>query len=139
MKDLHNQLVVKRALSAVSVGDNTAAVAQIIDRQGYEALTFAIDIGAVADPDATFAITIDHGDAANLSDAAAVTAADLIGTLALAGFQFDSDDTTRKISYVGTKRYVRMTITPTSNATAALLSVVAVLGLPRAAPKTSQT
>ena len=35
MKDLCNQLQVKRVLSPVSVADNTAQVGQIIDRLGY--------------------------------------------------------------------------------------------------------
>ena len=33
----------------------------------------------------------------------------------LAGFQFDDDNELRKIGYVGIKRYVRATITPSGN------------------------
>jgi hypothetical protein len=138
MKDLHNNVKALRAISPVSVADNTAQVSQIIDRQGFKSLEFLILIGAVADVDATFAVTIDHGDASNLSDAAAVPAAQLLGTLALAGFQFDSDDQTRKIGYVGIKRFVRLTITPSANASAALLAAVAVLGHPNMAPQSAQ-
>jgi hypothetical protein len=127
MKDLLNAVAVKRAISPVSVADNTAQVSQIIDRQGFDGLTFMIALGAIADADATFAVTMDEGNAANLSDANAVAAADLIGTYALAGFQFDSDDSTRKIGYKGSKRYVRLTITPSNNSAAALMSAVAVL------------
>ena len=127
-KDLMNMVDVKRAISPVSVADNTAQVSQIIDRQGFDSLTFLIALGSIADVDATFAVTMDEGAAANLSDASAVAAADLIGTYALAGFQFDSDDKCRKIGYKGNKRYVRLTITPSANASAALMSAVAVLG-----------
>lgn len=127
-KDLMNMVDVKRAISPVSVADNTAQVSQIIDRQGFDSLTFLIALGSIADVDATFAVTMDEGAAANLSDASAVAAADLIGTYALAGFQFDSDDKCRKIGYKGSKRYVRLTITPSNNASAALMSAVAVLG-----------
>jgi len=73
---------------------------------------------------------MDHGDASNLSDAAAVPAASLVGTLALAGFTFADDGETRKVGYVGEKRYVRLTITPSANAGAAPMSVVALLGNP---------
>lgn len=128
MKDLMNLIDVKRAIAPVSVADNTAQVSQIIDRKGFDSLTFLIATGAIADADATFTVTMDDGDQANLSDAAAVAGADLIGTTALAGFQFDDDNECRKIGYKGAKRYVRLTITPVNNASAALLSAVAVLG-----------
>jgi hypothetical protein len=123
-----------RAISPVSVADNTALVSEIIDTRGYGACTFVILTGSLADVDATFAVTVDHGDAANLSDAAAVPAAQLVGTAALANFQFDDDNETRKIGYVGSRRYVRLTVTPSGNSGAALVAAVAVLGHPDLAP-----
>lgn len=141
MKDLANSIAVRRALSPVSVADNTAQVSQIIDMQGWKSLLFAIAVGSVADADMTTTVLIEHGDVANLSDAAAVDDAFLTGTEAGAAFIFSSDDTVRKIGYVGFKRYVRMTITPTANASAALLSAIAVLGNPNILPEdtTDQT
>lgn len=123
-----------RAISPVSVADNTAQVSQIIDTRGYGGCTFVILTGSIADADATFTVTLEHGDAVNLSDAATVPATMLTGTMALAGFAFSDDDETRKIGYVGNRRYVRMTITPTGNASAALLAAVAILGRPDLAP-----
>lgn len=134
MRDLHSNINVSRVLSPVSVSDNTAQVGQIIDRQGYDSLTYVIATGSIADADATFAVLLEEGDVSNLSDAAAVADADLIGTETLAGFQFDDDNETRKLGYKGSKRYTRLTITPTGNASAALLSAVAVLGHPAIAP-----
>lgn len=125
--DLYNNVEARRALSPVSVSDNTAQVSQIIDMQGRNSLLWVLVLGSLADADATFAVTMDHGDAANLSDAASVSSADMLGTLAGASFTFSADDTVKKIGYIGTKRYVRLTITPSSNASAALLSVVAIL------------
>ena len=72
MKDLHNSIDVKRCISPVSVSDNTAQVGQIIDRKGYDSVTFLIATGSIADADATFTVLLEEGDAANLSDAAAV-------------------------------------------------------------------
>jgi hypothetical protein len=132
--DLHNNINPIRAISPVSVADNTAQVSQIIDRRGYGALEFIIATGSIGDADATFTILVEDGSEANLSDAAAVADEQLLGTEVLAGFQFDSDDKTRKIGYIGNKRYVRLTITPAGNASAALLSAVAVLGCPELAP-----
>lgn len=126
--DLHNKLEFRRAISPVSVADNTAAVSQIIDRQGFSALEFAIAIGSVADADATFAVLVEHDDDSGLATAAAVPDAELLGTEAAAAFKFDDDDETRKIGYVGNKRYVRLTVTPSGNASAALITAIAVLG-----------
>ena len=134
MRDLFNYVTVRRAISPVSVSDDTAQVSQIIDLQGYESLTFAIATGNLADADATFAVLVEHGDVANLSDAAAVPDNQLLGTEALAGFTFSDDDETRRIGYVGDKRYVRLTVTPANNASAALLAAVALLAHPHSAP-----
>jgi hypothetical protein len=135
MRDMLNNVTPRRAISpAAAVTDNTAFVSQIIDTQGFDSLTFLILTGALADVDATFAVTMDHGDVANLSDAAAVPADQLVGTLALAGFTFAADDATRKIGYRGSRRYVRMTITPSANTGNAFVAAVALLGHPLQAP-----
>lgn len=134
MKDLVNNIHPLRAISPVSVADNTAQVSQIIDRQGFDSVTFVILTGSIADADTTFTVLVEDGDASNLSDAAAVADADLLGLETTAGFQFDDDNETRKIGYVGMKRYVRLTITPANNASAALLAAVAILGHPAKAP-----
>lgn len=134
MKDLMNNVHVARVLSPVSVADTTAQVGQIIDKKGFESLTYLIATGSIADADATFTVLLEEGDAADLSDAAAVADADLLGTEALAAFQFDDDNEVRKLGYIGSKRYTRLTITPVGNASAALLSAVAVLGHPQIAP-----
>jgi hypothetical protein len=134
MRDMMNNIDVKRALSPVSVSDNTAQVSQIIDTRGYDSLTFVIATGSLADADVTFTVLVEHDDAAGFGTAVAVPDDDLVGTEALAGFQFDDDNECRKIGYRGAKRYVRMTITPANNASAALLSAVAILGYPANAP-----
>ena len=134
MQDLMNNLHVKRVLSPVSVADTTAQVGQIIDRQGYDSLTYVIATGSIADADATFTVLLEEGDDASLTDAAAVADADLLGTEVLAAFQFDDDNEVRKLGYKGVKRYTRLTITPVANASAAVLSAVAILGHPASAP-----
>jgi hypothetical protein len=103
-------------------------VSQIIDMQGFQSLLFVIALGSIADSDATFAVLVEHGDESDLSDAASVPDIELLGTEAAAGFQFDDDDGVKKIGYRGYKRYVRLTITPSGNTSAALMSAVALLG-----------
>jgi hypothetical protein len=135
--DLYNAITVMRAISPVSVSDNTAQVSQILDRRGFGGAMLSISLGSIADADATFTVLLEHGDASNLSDAAAVPDEDLIGTEALAGFQFDDDNETRKLGYRGVKRYLRATITPANNTSAVLMSAQWLLGAPQQGPVTS--
>ena len=128
MKDNFNEINVKRVLSPASVADNTAQVGEIVDSKGFNSLTYLIATGSLADADATFTVLLEDGDAANLSDAAAVADAYLLGTEALASFIFSDDNKCFKLGYIGNKRYTRLTITPGANASAALLSAIAVLG-----------
>ncbi len=134
-RDLFNHIHPLRAISPVaSAADNTPIVSEIIDTKGFDSLTFVIATGALPDADATFTVLVEDGNAANLSDAAAVAAENLLGTAALAGFSFADDNETRKIGYVGAKRYARLTITPGANTSASLVSAVAVLGHPHLGP-----
>ncbi len=134
MRDSISRSIIKRVISAVSVADNTAQVGQIIDHQGHDSAEYDINIGSVADADATFTVLLEEGDAANLADAAAVADADMVsqtaGTApeAAASFQFDSDNQVRRLAYIGSKRYTRMTITPANNTAAALFGVTCRLG-----------
>lgn len=134
MEDLFNNINMKRVIAPISVADNTALVGQIIDVQGYESVTYAIATGSLADADATFTVLLEEGDASNLSDAAAVDDAQLLGTEALASFAFSDDNKVFKLGYKGFKRYTRLTITPAANASAALVSALCILGCPNVAP-----
>jgi len=134
MKDLFSAIHPLRVISPVSVADNTAQVGQIIDKKGFESLTYVIATGSIADADATFVVLLEESDDSGMSGAAAVADADLLGTEVLAAFQFDDDNETRKLGYIGSKRYTRLTITPVNNASAAVLSAVAVLGHPMIKP-----
>jgi hypothetical protein len=140
MRDFANSIEVRRAISpAAAITDNTAAVSQIIDLAGYQQMLFAINLGALADADATFTALVEHGDQANLSDAAAVPDANLTGTEGSAGFTFADDNKVRKIGYVGSKRYVRLTVTPANNSGNDFISAVAVLSGGRYGPTAAQS
>lgn len=139
MQDLLDKIHPVRALSpAATAADNTVQVTQIINRQGFESLTFLIATGSIPDADATYSVALFEDDAANMATEAAVAAGDIVGTLALAGFTFADDDKVFKVGYRGTKQYVRAKITPVNNTGASLLCVIAVLGhanqLPTANP-----
>jgi hypothetical protein len=115
MKDLHNNIDVRRGLSPkAAVTDNTAYVSEVLDRQGFEAVEFLILLGANTDANATFTTLFE--DSADNVTYAAVADADLLGTEVLASFTAaDDDNKVKKIGYTGGKRYCRVTITPAAN------------------------
>ena len=133
MFDLMSQKAPKVSIAPVSVSDNTAQVGAVIDGYGYDSLTYVIAAGSLADADATFAVLLEESDQ-SASGFAAVADADLIGTEALAAFQFDDDNKCRMLGYKGSKRYTRLTFTPSSNASAAMISAIALREAPWYAP-----
>jgi hypothetical protein len=134
MRDLMNNVDVKRVISPVSVADTTPAVGQIIDNKGFDSLTYLILTGSLGDAAATFTVLLEHSDASNMAAAEAVPDDQLLGTEAVASFDQDADNKCRKLGYAGSKRYTRLTITPADNATASLIAACAVLGNPMSAP-----
>jgi hypothetical protein len=133
-RDLHDDITQRIAISPQSIANNTPLVSGIIDRQAFEGLEFIILTGSIASGTATFAVTVAHGEAANLSDAAAVDPTMLLGTLANASFTFANPNSAFRIGVISGKRYCQLTITPASNAAAALIGAVAVLFSPAKAP-----
>lgn len=144
MHELHNNLYSTLGLAPQVAGDNTALSTAIIDLKGYRSVEFYILTGNLADPDATFAVTMTAGDAVDdvanptsITDSAAADADCLIGTLAGASFTFAADGAVRRIGYSpgrgAGRRYVRLTITPSGNSGNAPLAVLA-LRLPHGRP-----
>lgn len=113
--DLHNMVEFAVTEPIATITDNEPFVSTIIDMQGKTSLEFVLFVGALADADTTATVLVEHGEEDNLSDNAAVPDDELLGTEAGAAFQFDDDNTVTKIGYRGTKRYVRMTVTPAGN------------------------
>ena len=137
MRDLHNNTKFSRGMSPVIAGtDNTAYVSQIVDTANFDANEFGILIGVNTDADVTFTVLVEDGDSATLTDAAAVADAFLLGTEIAASFDFSHDNQTRKIGYIGPKRYARVTITPANNAAGNIyIAGCWVQAYPRVAPQ----
>ncbi|MFG1201744.1 hypothetical protein V5F29_05050 [Xanthobacter aminoxidans] len=133
MRDLASNIAIRAVIAPAVVADNTAAVGGVIDRRGFDSLTYVIASGILADADATFAVLLEESDASG-SGFTAVADAELIGTEALASFTYADDGAVRKLGYIGHKRYTRLTITPTGNSGSAPLAAVAVLGHASARP-----
>jgi hypothetical protein len=136
MRDLTSHLQFKPAIApAAARTDNTAIVSTILDTYGYGAAMLALVTGTETDTNATFAVLLEESNDSGMSGAAAVADADMIGTEALAGFQFDDDVECRKLGYIGNKRYIRATVTPSGNDSGNIfLSGMWVLGKPNSAP-----
>lgn len=116
MKDITNDIGISQGLSPVAAGtDNTAYVSEILDMQGKSGAAFITLIGTNTDTNATFTALLEEGDESDLSDNSAVADADMNMTEAGASFTFANDDEVRKIGYRGSKRYIRVTITPAGN------------------------
>lgn len=140
MRDLASYITPTRGISpGVKTTDNTPYVSEIADTYDHDSLTFLGLIGANTDADATFTILVEEGDDPALNDNAAVADADLIGTENGASFLFSDDNKVNKIGYKGTKRYVRVTMTPANNGAGDIYFCgVWIKGHPRTLPKTSQ-
>jgi hypothetical protein len=131
MRDRLNMMNLFPVLNPGVVGpvNNTPVVGAIIDKLGYDSLTYVIQTGAMVTGGATYKITMEEGNAANLSDTSAVGVNDIIGDLT-PNFAGAAANSVFKIAYVGAKRYTRITITPTGNAAATNFSAVAVMENP---------
>lgn len=127
MRDLFNNSKVVNAADAETLAGNTALTSHIIDRAGFEGLLFVINIGVKTD--GVLTVLVEHDDAAGFGTAVAVPDSDLLGTEAAAGVADAAAGSqgVRKIGYQGDKRYVKCTVTASSNAGSCPASVVAIL------------
>lgn len=135
MRDLHNNIDVRVACDPYDHATGDAAITfETVDRQGFESLELILQVGSIADSDATFALVIQESDDSGMSGATAVEDVDLLGTEALATPLFSDDKKVFKIGYTGNKRYINGTLTPTNNTGAMLVSAAWVLGHPENVP-----
>ncbi|RZS80649.1 hypothetical protein [Pigmentiphaga kullae] len=118
MRDITSNILVVAAL-APAVYAATKSDSGVIDLQGAGSVALAVNTGAIAGA-GDFVISLQHGDAANLSDAETVAADDLIGTLpaTLAAASV------YQVGYRGAKRYVRAVITQNGGTSIAAGAVI---------------
>jgi hypothetical protein len=135
MKDQMNDLHFLPVITPASpVTTNTTITSLTVDRLGFDALTFALVSGEIASSGALISVVAYHGDQSNMSDETAVDLVDILGQ-STSGFSGSAaQNKTRKMGYIGNKRYVRLKLTTTSNSGNIFLSAVAVLGKPSQAP-----
>ena len=142
IRDLHNNIrtmtvLAPRALATIA-GSKTA---KIIDRQGYGGVEFIISYGANSASTAALTVIVKDGDVTGTLTS--VADAYLLGTEALAGVGLvprtsgTGKNVTKRVGYVGTKRYVTAYIGTVSAAvvTAAnIFGIAAILHNPQVTP-----
>ncbi len=138
MKDLRSYFKDSQsaALAYTTVtGTATGAGTNVIDRQGYESVTFFIHNHAC---NGTGVVSFSMQSGSASGSLSAVATSNIVG--ATSGF-FTSGTTgvVKSIGYIGGDRYVRLDYSATGTATGATLSAVAVLGSPLEAPTVSAT
>lgn len=129
------QVVVSAVGAAIGAsGAGTKVVGKPVDTMGFGTATCVVATDTLADTDVVLTPEIEESDDLVDGNFSAVSDDDLAG---LEGSLEAVDDlTTRKIGYTGTKRYIRVNVTPDntddSNKSTFMSSVI--LGTPRKAP-----
>lgn len=138
MRDLHNNIDAERVLHPQAKTTIAVTQGKVIDLRGYEGCEFIISYGSITATDATLTPVVKDGDATG--SLASVADAYLLGTEAGAGIAAGTPRTsnsnknvTKRIGYIGTKRYVSLGISSTVTA-ATIVSVEAIRFKPSRAP-----
>lgn len=123
MRDLHNSITVKRAISPVALGTTgTGKTSVIIDKNGYDSLEFVLGVGTITATNATVTPIVKEC-ATTGGSFTSVADADLLGTEALAAVGVAatrtsgvSKNVSKKVGYRGSKRYVELQLVNTVSA-----------------------
>lgn len=134
--DMYNNVKAAKVIAPVSPSATGAVSGSVVDRAGFNSVTFFIANGAVTSTGLVVTPTVKSGSATG--SLSAVADADLIGTEAGAVISGGtSDGEIAKIGYIGADRYVTVDLNVAGTATG-VHSVIAVLGDPIFAPQDDQ-
>jgi hypothetical protein len=140
MRDLHNNINIIRAVSPVAIGTTgTGKTSPAIDLSGYNAAEIEISYGTITATDAVFTALLTECATAT-GTFTSVADADLLGTEALAGLGAATPrasgttmNVTKRLGYIGTKRYLKVKLSSTVTA-GTPIGVNVIRGHPRHAP-----
>jgi len=136
--DLHNQFGLKTAVVNAAIGANATKTGLVIDRQGYGGVEFITTYGAVTTTGTICTLVIKEGDATGSLTSVADT--ELLGTEALASLAAGArvagtgKEVSKKIGYIGNKRYVQASVVQTGTTSVGTVGVVAVMVNPSIIP-----
>lgn len=141
IRDLHNNMRTKTAIKPVALTTVAGVAGKIIDRQGYGGVEFVIAYGEITSSVATLTVGVKEG--AVTGTLTSVADADLLGTELLAGVAAGArtsgtgKNVTKRIGYVGQKRYVQLNVTAATTTAATIVAAQAILHSPQLAPTTN--
>jgi hypothetical protein len=137
-RDLHNNVDIVAVINPITVGTTgTGRTGSVIDVRGYDSVELAINYGAITATAATFTVTVLEGDVTGTMTS--VADADLLGTESAAGLAAatrtdgSTENVSKRIGYIGSKRYLRADVKSTATA-GTPVSVNAILARPHRAP-----
>ena len=137
-RDLHNNVRTKTVISPLAIGANATKTGIVIDRQGYIGCEFIASYGAVTTTGSIVTLVVKEGDVTGTLTSVADT--DLLGTEALASLLAGArvagtgKEVTKRVGYVGNKRYVSVDAVQTGTTSVGVVGVAAVLSHPHVAP-----
>lgn len=136
MKDLASNIKTVRSISPVAAGTTgTGTVGKIVDRKGYNSVAIILDYGTITATNATITPVVKHGDVTGTMTSVAdadlntmipgtapeVAAAIVAGTPRTSG---TNKNVSKRVGYVGNKRYVSVNLVPTVTATTPVAATV---------------
>lgn len=127
--DLHHSTKDSVGLDSQTISTDTTTLGNIIDMQGYESCEFILISGTITD--GAYAVTLLEDDAAGMGSAAAVSSDHQLGD---ADFALADDDTSKRMGYIGKKRYVRVKIVSTATTSGGVFAGVCIQGAAKSQP-----
>lgn len=127
-RDLHNQLAVVNSI-APQAALTATTTGSAVDLAGFRSAAVIVHAGAATD--GTFTPTVEESDQSG-SGFTPVAAGDLSGSFA--AITSATDDNVQEVSYLGTKRYIRVVLTETVASTGAFITALVVKGNPITTP-----
>ena len=130
-REISSNIATNVAFKIQEIVSNTTTVGEIIDTADYDGgVSILLFSGTITD--GTYTPLLEEGDDSALSDAAVVADIDLYrkgvatGQEADAAFILTDDDTIKKLAYIGTKRYIRLSIVSAGTSSGGFMSALAV-------------
>lgn len=136
--DLHNNASAKRVVGPVAIGANATVSGKVIDRQGYGGVEFIASYGAIVTTGTVVTLVVKEGDVTGTMTS--VADGDLLGTEALASrlggatTSGTGANVSKRVGYIGTKRYVTVDAVKTGTTSVGCMAVSAILFSPEVAP-----
>lgn len=141
IKDLHDKVRTKTVIAPVAIGANATKSGIVIDRQGYGGVEFVASYGAVTTTGTIVTLVVKEGDVTGTMTSVADTY--LLGTEALASLAAGArvagtgKEVTKRVGYVGNKRYVTVDAVQTGVTSVGCVGVAALLHNPYNQPTTN--